>query len=80
MREISLIMPMAGQGSRFKDQGWEKPKPLIEVAGEPFFVKAANSALSSKLSVTNLIFVVLSEHVQKFGIDDVILSFYPMLN
>jgi NDP-sugar pyrophosphorylase family protein len=31
----SLVVPMAGRGQRFVDQGYQDPKPLIDVAGRP---------------------------------------------
>lgn len=30
MRTLHLIMPMAGEGSRFVKEGYIQPKPLIE--------------------------------------------------
>lgn len=29
-----LLIPMAGKGQRFIDEGYETPKPLIEVGGK----------------------------------------------
>jgi CTP:phosphocholine cytidylyltransferase-like protein len=39
MNIINLI-PMAGEGQRFKDAGFTNPKPLIEVNGLPMIVRA----------------------------------------
>ncbi len=39
----TLVMPMAGRGSRFKNEGYQVTKPLIKVNGEPMFKKASNS-------------------------------------
>lgn len=36
------IMPMAGAGSRFAKEGYELPKPLIEVSGKPMVVQATS--------------------------------------
>jgi len=36
----ALILPMVGLGSRFKIEGYELSKPLIEVSGEPMAVQA----------------------------------------
>lgn len=36
----TLLLPMVGQGSRFKDEGYKQPKPLIEVSGRPMAVQA----------------------------------------
>ena len=37
---INVIVPMAGEGKRFKDAGYTMPKPLIEVDGQPMIKKA----------------------------------------
>jgi bifunctional N-acetylglucosamine-1-phosphate-uridyltransferase/glucosamine-1-phosphate-acetyltransferase GlmU-like protein len=36
----SLVVPMAGRGQRFVDQGYSDPKPLIDVAGRPMIQQA----------------------------------------
>ena len=43
MPKLHLILPMAGRGSRFFENGFVCPKPLIEIAGKPFFYWAARS-------------------------------------
>ena len=35
MKNIQLVIPSAGLGSRFSDHGYSQPKPLIDVAGLP---------------------------------------------
>tara|TARA_Y100000294_G_scaffold86755_1_gene81162 strand:- start:1784 stop:2530 length:747 start_codon:yes stop_codon:yes gene_type:complete len=35
------IMPMAGEGKRFKEAGYKTPKPLININGEHMFIKSA---------------------------------------
>jgi len=35
-----LVMPMAGQGKRFADEGYKEPKPLIPVDGKPMAAAA----------------------------------------
>lgn len=36
----AVLVPMAGRGARFAQQGYDRPKPLIEVSGEPMVVQA----------------------------------------
>lgn len=36
---INIVIPMAGEGSRFAKAGYEKPKPFIDVAGKPMIVR-----------------------------------------
>ncbi len=76
MEKLHLIMPMGGRGVRFFRDGFESPKPLIELEGKPFFYWAAQSVLKY-VRVADLRFVVLQEHVDQFGLDTKIRKFYP---
>ena len=38
----NCIIPMAGRGQRFIDEGYETPKPLIQVSGRKMFIQAIN--------------------------------------
>lgn len=67
---------MAGRGSRFARQGHLQPKPLIEVAGRPAFWWATES-LRRSVSLGELVYVVLAEHVAEHAIDQAILGYYP---
>lgn len=63
-RKVNLI-PMAGAGQRFIDEGYATPKPIIEIDGKPMVVKAAQSLPPANLWV----FVCRREHVEEFAID-----------
>jgi CTP:molybdopterin cytidylyltransferase MocA len=76
MTSLSLVMPMAGLGSRFSRAGIEAPKPLIELGGRPFFWWAAESVRRAA-PVRELSFVVLAAHVARHRIDAAIRRFYP---
>lgn len=43
LNNIIAIMPMAGRGQRFKNYGYETPKPLIKIGKKPMFAKATES-------------------------------------
>ena len=73
---IHLIMPMGGSGSRFSERGFDLPKPLIPIHDRPFFYWATES-VRKFIKLKSLTFVVLNEHVKQYGIDKVILQFYP---
>ena len=32
---INIVLPIAGRGSRFTEEGFKLPKPLIQVHGKP---------------------------------------------
>ena len=67
---MKLIMPMAGNGSRFLDVGIDTPKPLIEVDGVPMFVFAERQL---DLDFEDRIFIVRKEH----NITEAVKDYYP---
>jgi hypothetical protein len=69
-------MPMAGEGSRFLKEGWDIPKPLIELRGIPLFIRAINSVKSDVVPM-KYSFIVRQEHIDKYQIDEKIKSVLP---
>lgn len=76
MATITMVMPMAGRGSRFSRKGEDRPKPLIDLAGRPFFWWATES-LRRSAPVGEMVYVVLEEHIRDHGIDRAIHQYYP---
>lgn len=74
--DLALIIPAAGRGSRFSEIGIKIPKPLIELAGRPFFWWSVES-VRRVYQLRQTVFVVLAEHIEAFCIDEVIRSYYP---
>lgn len=74
--KVAMIMPMAGRGTRFVNQGVSIPKPLIQIAGKPFFYWATLGVIR-EIPHAELVFVVLSEHVERFQIDRKITYYFP---
>ena len=64
----TLVLPMAGDGSRFKEEKYILPKPLLEVDGVPMVINAVNDLPLCD----NKIFIVRNEHIEEYGINDVI--------
>ena len=79
MRPLHIIMPMAGEGSRFLKEGWTTPKPLIMLNGEPLFKHAISSVHIDDVPM-KYSFIVRQEHVDKYQIDEQIRSFLPEAN
>lgn len=79
MKKLNLVMPMGGGGTRFENKGFRVPKPLIELYGKPFFYWSAQS-VAKFIDLESICFVVLREHVEKFGIDKEIQKYYPQAN
>lgn len=71
--KLNVLIPMAGQGQRFKDRGYIFPKPLIEVHGKPMI----QWVLESINIDANYIFIVQREHVQKFNLSSVLKILKP---
>lgn len=71
-----LIMPMGGAGSRFFENGYKKPKPLIKIKEKPFFYWATMS-IKKYIDIADLTFVVLQQHIDEFNIDKEILLLFP---
>lgn len=74
MRTLHIIMPMAGEGSRFKKEGWTTPKPLIELNGIPLFKHAISSVSADGIEL-KYSFIVRQEHIDEYKIDEGIKSF-----
>lgn len=43
IKNFTCVMPMAGEGIRFKSYGYKMPKPLINVNNIPMFIRSAKS-------------------------------------
>ena len=48
MITVHIIMPMAGEGSRFKNEGYDVPKPLIKLNDVELYQHALNSIVINK--------------------------------
>lgn len=76
MRSLHIIMPMAGEGSRFAKAGWTTPKPLIELRGVPLFLRAIGSVAFEDVPM-KYSFIVRQEHIDKQHIDKLIQDVLP---
>lgn len=61
---LNVLVPMAGAGSRFAQQGYTFPKPLIEVNGKPMI-----QVVVENLNIeAHYIFIVQKEHYEKYNL------------
>jgi NDP-sugar pyrophosphorylase family protein len=70
-KNTTLILPMAGKGSRFSEKGYKLPKPLLDVDGEKMIVKAVNCLPKSE----NNVFICLDEHLKNFDLEKILSQF-----
>ena len=66
-RYLHIVMPMAGEGSRFIREGWKIPKPLIDLHGKPLFQRSIDSVMLDGI-LKKYSFIVRQEHIDKFNL------------
>ena len=59
---INIVIPMAGAGSRFAKDGYEKPKPFIDVNGKPMIVRVLENLIYPD---ARYILISRKEHMDK---------------
>ncbi|SFF09067.1 glycosyltransferase family 2 protein [Trichococcus pasteurii] len=57
-KEMTIIITMAGQGSRFKKAGYQEPKYMIEAKGKTLFEWSMDSLMDYNPYVKKYIFIV----------------------
>ena len=63
--KLNVLIPMAGEGSRFAKAGYTFPKPLIEVNNKPMIqVVADNLAINA-----NYTYIVREDHYHKYNLN-----------
>jgi len=79
MRNLHIVLPMAGYGSRFAKAGITTPKPLIPVDGQPMFLKALASfdALDTAKRYT---VILRKEHVDEHDLETKLKAALPEVN
>ncbi len=71
--DTTLLLPMAGAGSRFYVQGFLTPKPLLPVEKNPMVVEAVKCLPPSKRNV----FMCLEEHLAKYPLTKTLEDYFP---
>ena len=64
--ELNIVIPMAGDGKRFKEKGYSFPKPLIDINGIPM-IEAVVKNINIK---ANYIFIVKKEHTELYNLKE----------
>lgn len=61
---MKILIPMAGEGSRFATQGYQFPKPLIDVQGKPMIQRVVENFYFED---AEYIFLVRKSHMEKYS-------------
>lgn len=78
-KQVNILVPAAGLGSRFTAAGYTFPKPLIEVNGKPMLQIVVDN-LMERLSIyveVYFIFLLQKEHIKKYDLTDMIERICP---
>jgi len=62
---MKIVIPMAGEGSRFMNAGYSFPKPLIDVEGKPMIQRVVENLSFD----ADFIFLVRKEHLDQYQIE-----------
>jgi bifunctional N-acetylglucosamine-1-phosphate-uridyltransferase/glucosamine-1-phosphate-acetyltransferase GlmU-like protein len=68
----TLILPMAGRGSRFSKEGYQKPKPFLDVDGKEMILQAVNCLPETKEKV----FICLKHHDKDYDLEKLLSKEY----
>ena len=72
-----IIIPIGGIGQRFKENGYKKPKALINIYGKPII-----SYLLDNLNTDNIdyIFIPYNKEYKKYRFEDFLIKQYPKIH
>ena len=74
---MNIIIPIGGIGQRFKDEGYDLPKPLISALGKPMIYHVIGSLY---LEPTDTIHIVYHNHLKEFNFETLIKFYFPKIN
>ena len=75
---INIVIPMAGEGSRFKEQGYTFPKPLVEINGKPMIQMVVEN-ITPKME-HRFTFVCNAGHLEKYSLAYMLNRISPQCN
>ena len=67
---MNIIIPIGGIGQRFKDEGYDMPKPLINVLGKPMIYNVISN-LEIDYS-KDKIHIVYHNHLKEFNFETLV--------
>lgn len=68
-KRLTVLIPMAGAGSRFSQAGYTFPKPLIDVMGKPMIQLVVENL---NIIPARFVFLVQKEHYEKYDLKNVL--------
>lgn len=72
---LTIVIPMAGRGSRFASAGYTDPKPLIPIQGTPMIKVVIDNLRPSRDH--RFVFICQREHVEAYGLGEKLEAWAP---
>lgn len=72
---LSIVIPMAGRGSRFAEAGYDLPKPLIDVRGKPMIQVVIENLTPRRKH--RFVFICQNEHIRDYGLRELFARLAP---
>ncbi len=63
-KDLNIVIPAAGRGSRFSREGWLKPKPFIDVNGKTMIQHVVDNLSTS---YSNVLLVLQEYHIENYS-------------
>jgi len=76
-KTINIVIPMAGRGKRFLDQGYSTPKPLLEVNGKTMIEWVAKCM---QLPGAKFTFIIRKDHDEEYALGTLLKEKVPGCN
>jgi HAD superfamily hydrolase (TIGR01509 family) len=74
--KCTVVIPMAGEGSRFSKAGYSFPKPLIDVNGKPM-IQVVIDNLNLDPEKSKFVFICRKEHMDKYNLSYLLKAYAP---
>lgn len=74
---MNIIIPIGGVGQRFKDEGYDVPKPLVNVLGKPMIHRIIDNL---KTDALDKIHIVYHNHLKEFNFETLVKFWFPNKN
>lgn len=74
---MNIIIPIGGRGERFKNEGYIKPKPLIDIFDKPMIFYILDNLNIDK---NDIIYIIYNTILEKDNFIEIIKKKYPSIN
>lgn len=75
MRTLTIVVPMAGRGSRFAEAGYALPKPLIDIEGRAMIELVIDNLTPRRPH--RFVFIAQRSHDAEYGLSDRLRTWAP---